>query len=57
MGKKKILEKIIEKGDCKCPKSQTGKHEFVFPRQEESIDRKRKLPNPYCKFCFRKMLW
>ncbi|MES2023611.1 MAG: hypothetical protein V4439_02925 [Patescibacteria group bacterium] len=36
-----------------CKKSSTGKHEWVYPRQEESLDKSRLVAKPYCKFCFK----
>ncbi len=38
-----------------CKKSQTSKHEWVYPRMEDSIDKKREATLPYCKYCFIKL--
>ena len=35
-----------------CKKSKSGEHEMLYPRLEDSIDRDRVYPEPYCKYCF-----
>jgi hypothetical protein len=39
------LKKDKEQKKKECPKSPTGKHEFVLP--PDSFD------NPYCKYCYK----
>ncbi len=34
-----------------CQKSQTSKHEWIYPRLEDSIDKNRQNQT-YCKHCF-----
>ena len=38
-----------------CYKSKNRKHEIIFPRFEDSLDKNIKRPEPYCKNCFKKM--
>ncbi len=38
-----------------CIRSPTGKHEWVYPRLEDSIDRNRSIIEPYCNYCFQKI--
>lgn len=37
----------------KCNISPNGEHDFIYPRTEDSIDKIRELPPPYCKYCFK----
>jgi len=41
----------MEAKHSECEKSLTGKHEWVYPKMEPSIDKERKKVLPYCKHC------
>lgn len=37
-----------------CTSSSNGKHEYIYPRYEDSIDQQSQKHEPYCKFCYNK---
>lgn len=54
-----MLKKLIRFFDrlfVECTTSPSGKHEWAEPRLEDNIDEPREVTEPYCRYCFTRLL-